>query len=212
VTEPFVGLDDLADTTGEDFTDPESAASKAAVIALDAACEIVRGYIDNQVNLTEETILLDGNGRTRLVLPRPPVRDVPDIVLDDVALVLEADYTLEASGIIRLLTGVWTRGLGNVEVTYEHGWDTVEPDDPEYTPEDFERVPSDMRAVALALAKRRFEAASSVSTAGAVIEERIGQGDYQYRTSEGALATSTSQVLLDDEMAVLDRYRNPVNL
>lgn len=204
--EPYIGLNDLSDALGEDVS-----SSDLAVITLDAACEMVRGYIDNQVNLLEETIILDGNGRPRLVLPRPPVRSVSLIVLDNDSLVSEDDYTLEAAGVIRRLSGVWDRGMGNLEVTYEHGWDTVEPDDPEYTPEDFERVPSDLRAVTLGLAKRMFQAGGS-STGGGVIQESIGDGDYSYRVSEGALATTTQQTLLDIERTVLERYRAPVNL
>lgn len=208
MTDPFISTDDLSAVTGGDdlTTDP------TAAIVLDSACEIVRGYIDNIVNLTEETIVLDGNGRGRLVLPQPPVRTVSDVLVDDDALTI-TDYELEDHGILRRIGSVWSRGIANIEITYTHGWDIAEPDDPEYADPLFERVPSDLRSVALALARRKFLAGTAAAVGvGGVIEESIGAGDYRYKVSEGAIATATAETLLDDETYILQRYRNPVNL
>ena len=210
MTAPFVGTNDLEDAIGR--TLEAGTETDLAVIALDSACEIVRGYLDNQVNLLEETIVLDGNGRARLVLPRPPVRSIVLVLEEDVPLVETDDYVLEAAGILRRVDALWPRGYGNLEVSYEHGWDIEEPDDPEYVPEDFERVPSDLRSVALDLARRKFLGGGSSSVEGAVTEESIGGGDYRYRVSEGALATATATTLLLEETRILDRYRAPVNL
>ena len=201
---PFISLNDLGDRVGEDVS-----ASDLAVIAIDAACEAVRSYIDNPINLVEdEVIRVDGSGTYRLVLPRPPVREVSAVTelatdtTDDVVLVAETDFVLERYGILRRVDQNWFAGYGNVEITYTHGWDIDEPPL-------WERVPADMRLVALNLSARIYASGTKSIEAGGVAEESIGSGDYQYRQNITTLTAATRYGLNQDEIALLNHYRTP---
>lgn len=203
MTAPFIGLADLSDALGEDVS-----TSDLAVIALDAACQVVRDEIANVVNLTEdEEITMDGTGRYRLIMPQPPVREVSEVLVSDVEIAT-TDYVLEgrnaiAGVFLRRISGVWPIGLGNIAITYTHGWDVSEP--LSSPPVGFERVPSSLRQVALSLATRVYNNYTSGGTAGAVTSERIGSYAYTVDT-ETAIASSSAQ-LLDAERVTLNRYK-----
>jgi len=201
---PFIGKNDLSDLVGVDVS-----ASDLATIAIDAACEAVRTFLDNPVNVVEdETIRLDGSGTYRLTLPRPPVREVPivtelaTLTTDETALVPDVDYVLDRGGILRRVDCVWLRGSGNIEITYTHGWDITE--DPLW-----ERVPSDIRSVALSLAKRKYEAGAS--TIGGIVVPLVSEtiGNYSYRVDPVAIATASTTILTAEEMDALRPYRGP---
>src|SRR5574342_243811 len=131
MTLPFVSLEDLSDALGEDVS-----TSDLAVIALDTACQVVRDELGNVVNMTTETVKLDGRAFYRLILPEPPVRAVTSVVLTayNVAdeTVVATDYVLEGGTpsldncFLRRLSTYWPVGQGNIEVTYIHGWDITE--------------------------------------------------------------------------------------
>ncbi len=75
--QPFISLQDLEEYLKTDLTE----CTALARIALDSACEIVRGYLDQDVNLGSESIRIDGNGCDALVLNDPPVRSVTSVTI-----------------------------------------------------------------------------------------------------------------------------------
>ena len=201
--QPFIGTNDLSDLLGTDVTTDD-----LATIAIDSACEIVRGYIDNQINLVEDDIItLDGSGTYRLALPRPPVRSVLLIASEDEDTLAETtDWVLESirTGMVRRIDRYWPRGFGNITVTYSHGWWIEEPDDPEYEPEGFERVPSDIRRVALEVSKRMFQFAA---VPAGVNSQQIG--NYSYTLTGSGETAQGFTGLMPLEATVLDRYLAP---
>jgi hypothetical protein len=209
VTEPFIGTNDLSDALGEDVS-----TSDLAVIAIDAACEQIRAELGNPVNLQEDDeVTLDGNGRPRLILPAGPVRAVSEVELDGVALET-TDYVLEDGrrwhGMYLRRVGpstipaiIWPVGLGNVAITYDHGWDVTESlSDP---PLGFERVPSAIRQVALGLAVRVYRGFASGASTGATTSLRLGSAAETFDVAS-AVAASTPQ-LSEPELAALFPWR-----
>lgn len=158
-----------------------------AVIALDAACERVRGYVDQPLDVTTDTdYWLNGNGAEALLLPRFPVTAVSALSVytdrTDTApevLVQNTDYVLDAEkGIATRIDGsCFTRGVQNIKVTYTHGSATV---------------PSDARLVALQVAARIYEV-------GQVENESAGGVSQTYVQGAGNLTR--------DEKDVLRRYK-----
>lgn len=212
--QPFIGLDDLSDILGEDVS-----TSDVAVIAIDASCQAIRDYLGHDINLaTDEEITLDGKGRQRLVLPEAPVWEVSEVIENGVTLD-PADYTLDDG---RQITGMYLRkvgvttvpslinnyygstyptwyiGVGNIAVTYTHGWDVTEP--PTY-----ERVPSSIRRVALSLAKRIYQNSGSTASTGATTSLKIGTATETYDV--GAAIALSSTELLDSEMRSIASYK-----
>ena len=213
--EPFIGLDDLSDVLGEDVT-----TSDVAVIAIDSACQAIRDVLGNEINLAEDDeITLDGNGRARLILPEGPVREVSEVTIIVVGdgsdePMTSTDYTLEDGrtwrGMFLRRVGpsttypiVWPIGLGNIAITYSHGYDVTEP--ASEPPEGFERVPSSIRKVALSLASRIYSANSGGTTAGAVTGEKIG--GYSYTVDTASAVALSSVELLETELGTLKPYR-----
>ena len=219
MTEPFIGLNDLGDALGEDVS-----TSDLAVIAIDSACEIVRAELGNDVNLVEDhTITLNGSGRSRLILPEPPVRAVSEVIEDGVTLD-PTDYVLDdlprlrgaylrrvgVTAIPMLINNyagntypAWSPGLRNIEITYDHGWDVVEPiSDP---PPGFERVPSAIRSVALGLAKRIYTTLSAAGATGATTSLRLGSATETFDVASAVAATST--VLTEDDEKALKNFK-----
>lgn len=194
--DPFISVDDLEAMLAEDLADPNALVVK---IALDAACQTVRTYLGQDVNFVEDDVEIhSGSGRRKMRLRQRPVREVTEILVDDVALDLS---TVSIRGAIITFRDmdIWNPGNDNIEVTYSHGWDIDEPTD--------FPVPADIRLVALLLSRRVFDAqGSGSSNTGGIISETIG--DYSYTLSEEAAAAALSaSELLDAEKSVLDRYR-----
>jgi hypothetical protein len=201
---PFISAQDLSDHLGRDVS-----ADPRTVIALDAACDVVRGYIRQTINLVrDDEVWLDGNGLRQLLLPELPIVEVTDVVTydrygvllrDD--LIQGTDYIVDGAGVLTYLGWRWPAGRQNVWVLYTHGWDLVE-EAPVYGYEDATpTVPSRIRIVALQLAARIFSAGSQ--GAGAIRSETIGK--YSYTLAD---AGNTSPIaLLEREERILDEYR-----
>lgn len=188
--DPFISVDDLNAVTGTTV----DGGSLIVAIALDAACESVRSYMGQTINYVAGDVAeLDGNGQKKIRLPQRPVRALTSVVLDDVTL--EADDFHLHGAIIRLKNGgVFTEGFGNVVVTYDHGYNVLEPDP---------NVPADIRLVAL-LSARRVYAAVGVTDVGEKQSETMGS--YSYTNATTAAIVSTAAELLPAETDVLDRY------
>lgn len=202
MTVPFISRTDLGTAIERDL-----ATDDAAVIAIDSACEMVRSYMKQFVNLVEDDdIVMDGSGRTSLVLPEMPVHAISYVaeIVDSVETELteDTDWVLGQAGILWRIDDTWTAGRMNVHVTYTHGWDVSED---AQTPTDIPRVPSDLRRVALEAANRLYDAGKLPADVAAQI------GDYAGEYTSAAVGRPLGVAgLLASERAVLDRYRGPM--
>jgi hypothetical protein len=111
---------DLATLTGKPATDPK------LVLALKRASARFRGAVGHTVSMvTDDVVLLDGDGSGALLLPAAPVVGSPAVEIDGVPV---NDYrTSAARGILRRRAG-WPDDLGSVQVTYSHGYETIPGD------------------------------------------------------------------------------------
>lgn len=194
---PFISRQDLADYTGRDGLTTDD----GALIAIDAACDLVRERSEQIFNQTiGDTVTLDGTGTSCLLLPERPVNNVGTVVvspwpyLGGTAYTYgTADYRFTRSGRLYAGTavnpswagatycGAWPRGEQNVTVTYDHG----------YTDDTF---PRSVRMVALQLAAR-------IIVQGVVKQESDGQQNVTYAT--GALdLTPTEEIVLEKHRQV----------
>jgi hypothetical protein len=95
---------------------------EAASLACEVANLVVREYCGWVLfPSTVETVFLDGDGTDILKLPTMALSMVNTVVLDGV-LIDPADY--EWSDIGYLYYPVWTAGVANVLVNFEHGYTT----------------------------------------------------------------------------------------
>ena len=206
--EPFITAADLEAFMGGATIDPDLEA-----LALDAACQMVRDYLEQTVNLVRDDIELhDGTGREGLLLKELPVIEVTLVEEDGVALVVEDDYVVWPGGGIlwrnggQTIPSQWSKGRQNVEVIYDHGWAVSEGDVVE-TSEGIEvdRVPSSIRLAALEAAARIVRAPSLAAVASGITGETLGA--YSYTASLGAVNAVIAGGLLPEERITLDRYK-----
>jgi hypothetical protein len=175
--DPFISQQDLTDYLGRDVTSDDG-----AIIALDAACDMVRTFAEQQFNAATETYTGDGTGTDAFLLPRLPVTAAGTVTVDGTAV---TDYILNDNGILFRGTAgcdprpVWPSGRQNVTVTYEHGYATAD-------------LPRDVRVVALSIASRLL-------VQGVAVEETVGQTRIKY----AGAATD----LTNGERAILRKYR-----
>jgi hypothetical protein len=145
---PFVSRQDLSDYLGRNVNSDEG-----ALIAVDAACEIVRTYAEQTFNQGTDTITMDGTGTDALLLPELPVSAAGTVTVGG-TLAGTADYKLNGGGVLFRVSNpdatgwqncagslTWPTGRQNIEVTYDHG----------YADDD---LPRDVRVVALMIASR----------------------------------------------------------
>jgi hypothetical protein len=133
---PFISLADLAAYLRKTIESDDL----LAIAAADAACQAVRDYINQDLNLVRhDTITVNGNGRKELLLPQLPVLEVHEIQVSD-EIVADTDWVLGAHGILyRVETPyVWQSGVGNIDIEYTRGWaitedDLEESDEPDAT-------------------------------------------------------------------------------
>lgn len=196
---PFVSPTDLEALLGETLVNPTAL---IVAISLDAACESVRGYIGQIINLVEDDVEIhSGTGRRVMRLRQRPVRSIEYVKVDGTTLET-TEYTARDAILTKTDQTWWDFGNDNIEVKYTHGWDVEEPTS--------FPVPADIRLVALIAARRVYQAvgfAESGSAGGLLIAETIG--DYSYQLSDpGAAATvATAAELGEGEQFALDRYR-----
>lgn len=171
MTAPFISVSDLALGIDEPVTNTDLAA-----VALDSACELVRGYLDRHLNLVaDDEVLVDGSGRDALALPEFPVVTVADTVVVDGTSVAASSYVLDrASGILYTseVGHTWPKGRRNIAVTYTHGYAPSE--DLVDVPGHIFRVPSDIRSVALDVARRLFVNAGVADGSSSAVRDAIG--------------------------------------
>lgn len=163
---PFISAQDLEDFTGVDYS-----SSPVAVIVLDSACQLIRDFLDNELNEVTETIYMNGTGKQSIVLPSPPVQEILEIFEietdDNPQLVEDEDYLVKAkTGIVyrinntgigilnqdgfqglrpKNMRGAWPFGLLNIMIKYKHGFVSSGSGD---------FFPSSLRIIALQIATR----------------------------------------------------------
>lgn len=150
-----------------------------AGLLLDDASAVVRAYTGQQFNEATSTVRLKVRGGV-VRLPQRPATAVTTVADVDGNTVGHTWYSGDAIH----LTGGYPTG-GWVDVTYDHGYASV---------------PGDVVAVVCQIAGRAF--GTTADNAGYQSESI---GTYSYTVGVAAAAGATG--LLNDERAVLDRYR-----
>ena len=133
----WLTTDDLADYIHQDLTDREGPAQYAVQSAV-AVIESAAGQ--RFVSPSATTVKLSGGGVDSLTLPAFPVSSV-DLVEVDGTELTENDYWLDERAGILYRDQSWSRGLGNITVTFTGG----------------QSAPAEIELIAVRLAARIFE-------------------------------------------------------
>ena len=193
MTTGFCAIDDLQNLLQLTIPAEKVGSADAAILA---ATEAIRNYTNQKISLvTDETIILDGNGRIRIFLPELPVVNVTSVTLDGVLLVNGTDYKLGSHGIIYRLGGnKWTDGIQNIEIIYSHGFATI---------------PDDIKTVCVRAAARAYQAGLKAEEMNGISIASYGLGDYSVTYGQDQVAEGVSSVrpLLLSEKDLLNRYR-----
>lgn len=111
------------------FTEEETA---QAEFLLDLAGACIEEEIGQSLELSTDTVTLDGNGARKLVLPRWPVTAVTSVTVlhdldDDEVLEFGADhdYTWSAAGTLTRRCACWPEGDRNIEAVVTAGLATT---------------------------------------------------------------------------------------
>jgi hypothetical protein len=184
---PFISTQDLTDFIGQ------NAVNAKGTIVTDSACDICRTVSEQIFTRGTSTTTMDGTGTEVQLLPQYPVASAGTVKEDGTTLP-NSDWVLDlqTGALIRVPSEqgywssnttldppvVWNRGKQNVTVTYVHGW----------TSTDF---PSDVRMVALSIAKRLYE-----QPEGSVASESIGSRSVSYRDEGSAELNANEQRIL----------------
>lgn len=187
--EPLATIEDLEARMGRRITDDETPRAEALLQDASAA---VRAYTGQQFTAGTTTARLrPRNGTVRL--PQRPVVDVTAVANvegTDVAFTWDTGDQVAITGLGSTVPFDVEpiRRVAYLDVTYEHG---------------YELIPDDIIAVVCQIAGRAF--GRPVQDSGTQ-QESIG--GYSY--SVGVAAAAGGVGMLNDERAVLDRYRIPV--
>lgn len=130
-----------------------------------------------------ETLVLDGRGGTRLLLPSLRVSAVTRVLNDGVDVTARVRFSRSA-GVLTLGSG-WSTDVGSIEVTLEHG-------------HPIEDVP-DVAALIVTLTKR-----AAAAGAAAVAQQSVGSASVRYAV--GADGAPISLPLLASEKEILAPY------
>jgi len=171
-----------------------------ALLAIEEATAVIKNYCNQEIEqVSDDTILLDGTGSTKLFLPNLPVSSITSVTVDGV-LLDPTYYALAENGVLWRKYGTWTVGACNIEITYTHG---------------YAAIPEDVKGVCYRSASRLYQArlkASKVDFVGDV--KSVSVGDYSISFGGGSGAAGESQgdvsaarTLLMSEKDVLNRYR-----
>jgi hypothetical protein len=163
-----------------------------ATVSLDAACDTVRQYICQTIDLVEDDVIeVTGSGTHVILLPELPVGSVSSVQDEDAEEV--DDWVLQDSGRLWLDTG-W-RHNHLYSVTYSHGWAA-------------EEVPSDIKITTYRMAG--FYAREALGQA--VSTESIGGYSVGYTTPGEAMRTGAMyqrSPLLALEKRIIKRVPTP---
>lgn len=90
-------------------------------------------YLNQPILTTVWPLVLDGRGGNIVVLPYSPVQSVALVKVDTTVYLpgtpggMDVGYFCDARGLLRLRGGLFSRGTGNVQITYTSGYATVPP-------------------------------------------------------------------------------------
>lgn len=198
---PFISHEDL----GAYLETTLNGSDLIVLIALDGACEAVRQHLHRRLNLeVDDQIVMDGNSTSALILPERPVHEVQaaSVMLDDAAVADESLYLDVERGLLWMTDGGWwSYGKGNIALTYTHGYALTE----DAVDGTIERVPANIRLVALRLAAEVWRSKGATTT-GAVTGEHIGT--YQYTQEVAAATVLATMTLTPDDRLALDGQRD----
>lgn len=178
----FIDTQDLSDYIGRDVT-----ADDGATIAVDSAIDMVQTLSEQDfIQVTSETVALDGTGTDVLLLPQVPVTAAGTVVVNGGTLTSGTDYSVTERGHLIRTEGTaswsswstapvayWPQGRQNVRVTYDHGYGTV---------------PADVRVVALSIAARMI-------TQGGAVFETVGPVSRRYAAASTELTSGERMIL-----------------
>lgn len=174
---PLADADDLATKLDVPATDGK------LLLALKRASDRFRGAVGHPVTKVEgDTIELDGNGSHSLLLPAAPIIGTPVVTVDGAAV---SDFSVSRSrGMLRRRSTVWPDDLGNIEVTYDHGYEDVPGDIADAVLEQAElqfQILAGVAQMSLGSESFAFGAQATVGItqrwADAVATYQIGRGD-----------------------------------
>ena len=191
---PFITFDELAAALKTELSNNDLL---LASLAVNGACEAVRSYTGQTINLVEDDMVrMSGNGRQTLLLPEVPVVSISSIEVDGEP---DTDEThVDQAGGIIYRESPWPRGFFNIQIVYTHGWaptpdEVVEPDE---SGGPIPLVPEDLRLIAIGAAVNIFQ---NTDTAG-LTQETLGS----YSRS---ISRESRQIIEPDALRVLDRYK-----
>ena len=174
---PWITSDELAGHTGA-----EIAFNPVASIYMEAACDCIRLYIDQNVDYkANDSISIPGSGTTALILPQMPIVSVSSITKDDDEdEVDDTTYHVEGRSRVVLNSG-WNKWLRSswYTVVYSHGYALTQADVDEDS--GIYRVPATLRLRALEVAATAL--VSGVTGVGGVKSESIGRYSYEMDTA-----------------------------
>lgn len=143
------------------------ASTVGLVAMLDEACDKVRAYLSQQVDLvTNDVVAVYGSDTRALLLPELPVVSVASVVGDGTAV---TDFTSDRYGILwRTPPAYWARP-SVYTVTYTHGWSA-------------QTLPAVIRSAACRLAR------AASANPGGVSQESVAGYSASYTTDETTLS------------------------
>jgi len=192
----FCTVQDLENLLQVDIPTEKTTSAEAAI---KSATEAIRNYCHQYISAkTNETLYIDGNGKTRLFLPELPVTGITSVADGLETLTADDDYKLGQYGVLYRLGGnVWTEGIQNIKIVYSHGYDPI---------------PDDIVSVCARAASRVYQAGLKSEAMNGIAVQSLGLGDYsvtygQENIGEGYAGVSGVRLLLMSEKDILNRYR-----
>lgn len=171
-----------------------------ALLAIGESTAVIQNYCNQKIEqVSDDVILLDGTGSTKLFLPELPVSSIKSVEVDGV-LLDPTYYALAENGVLWRKYGVWEVGARNIEVIYSHGYATV---------------PEDVKGVCYRSASRLYQAQLKALRQDFVSGlQSVSVGDWS-ETYENAGSSSgesdkgvtAARTLLMSEKDVLNKYR-----
>jgi hypothetical protein len=202
--DPFISIADLNNYLGTSI----AANDAKAIMALDVACQTVRSYCGQVLNLVRNDVV-EYRGFQQLILPELPVVQVNQVLLRDETVEV-TDYLVAVGGILKLKAWrsgqpyhSWTTWWDDVvAVDYDHGWAIDEADvhQDESGVADVDRMPSDLRMVALRLATGHYR----MNLGGTPGMRSESLGSYSYTRMDGSMGTGELSM---GERLMLDKYK-----
>lgn len=184
----FATIPELQAFMGEDF---DAARADLAELALDLATGAIRNFTGQHIELViDDTVTLDGTGRSVLFLPETPVTEVTSITVAGTALAYVSgnyEFTWTPAGMVGRRGVSWGTEPQSIVVVYSHGYATI---------------PDDVRSVCLSVAAR------GMSNPLGLRSESVGS--YSYSVAVPATGVPTGLSLNDAEQDMLRSYRVPV--